>query len=800
MNTVGKIGFVACLFSIQATAAEKAKDPRDYWALQPVVRPAVPASSGDWVRTPIDAFVERKHQQHNLRPIGPAPRHVLLRRLYLDLTGLPPTRVELHDFLGDPSPDAYEKLVGRLLDSPRYGERWGRHWMDVWRYSDWAGWNKQVRDSQPHIWRWRDWIVKSMNEDKPYDRIVVEMLAGDEMAPADPDVLAATGFLVRNYKMLSREKWMQDTVEHTAQALFGLTLKCARCHDHKSDPISQEDYYRYRAIFEPYKVRIDPLAAQHNGGNRGELARVYDAELEAKTWFYNRGDDRSPDKDRKIEPGVPAVFGSGQFDTEAVELTRDAFYPALHSLVLQDLVDEARGKADKAKQELTTLGETDDTSKGEEEKTELRLAERTLVLAEAEMDSLRARIEADSAKYQDPPADNIEELAKNAARIEHRVSLARVEREIAKIKHDLTREGNEKEREKLRKKLEELDKELTKTKVASQSPGQKYTPLGDVYPRQSSGRRLALARWITSRENPLTARVAVNHIWLRHFGQPLVPSVSDFGANGKPPTHPSLLDWLAAEFVEPSLTLRGTDGRPRWEAADDAPSGWSMKHLHRLIVTSATYRMASTPDESNSALDQDNVWLWRMPSRRMEAEVVRDSVLHVAGELDHTMGGAEFHFNQGFQIKRRSIYFRHAPEKQMKFLKLFDAAAPTECYRRKESIVPQQALALINSPLTIEHSRLVARKLTTECGEDSPAFVAAAFEQVLARPASKAEIETAIWFLVQQSKYFEENASRLEDAAKNLEGASQPSREPPLRARENLVHVLLNHSDFVTIR
>jgi hypothetical protein len=249
---------------------------------EPVRRPPVPTPRDPaWARNPIDAFLAVEHEKQNLTPRPEAPRAVLLRRVYLDLTGLPPTREELHAFLADTSPDAYEKVVARLLDSPHYGERWGRHWMDVWRYSDWAGYGAEVRESQPHIWRWRDWIIESLNADKGYDRMVQEMLAGDELAPADPDTLRATGFLVRHWYVFNRNTWLDNVVEHTAKAFLGVTLNCARCHDHFYDAIRQEEYYQVRAFFEPYAVRTDRLPGQPDRTRAG-LVRAYDAFPEPK--------------------------------------------------------------------------------------------------------------------------------------------------------------------------------------------------------------------------------------------------------------------------------------------------------------------------------------------------------------------------------------------------------------------------------------------------------------------------------------------------------------------------------------
>ena len=226
---------------------------------------------------------------------------------YLDLVGLPPTREELHDFRADQSPGAYEKVVDRLLASPRYGERWGRHWMDVWRYSDWYGLGEEARYSHPHIWQWRDWIVAALNADKGYDRMIVEMLAGDELTPDDPATVRATGFLVRNWDIFNRNTWLANTVEHTARAFLGVTIQCARCHDHKFDPISQSDYYRLRAFFEPYHIRIDRVPGQPDRAKAG-LPRAFDDFLDTPTFLFIRGDETRPDK-RPLTPATPAVLG-----------------------------------------------------------------------------------------------------------------------------------------------------------------------------------------------------------------------------------------------------------------------------------------------------------------------------------------------------------------------------------------------------------------------------------------------------------------------------------------------------------
>jgi hypothetical protein len=364
---------------------------------------------------------------------------------------------------------------------------------------------------------------------------------------------------------------------------------------------------------------------------------------------------------------------------------------------------------------------------------------------------------------------------------------------------------------KAEKELEEARQKHSEAQAALDKTDGEYTPFGTQYPKSSTGRRLSLAKWIVARDNPLAARVAVNHLWLRHFGTPLVPETFDFGLRSPAPVHQDLLDWLAVELME---------------------KGWRMKHLHRLIVTSRTYRgdsgerrveseqarmkdgesriektdelraPSSILDPPSSQLDRDNAYFWRANVRRLDAEVVRDSVLAVGGSLDLTRGGPDIDFADGEKIPRRSLYFRHAYEKQMRFLVLFDEASPNECYRRTESIVPQQALALANSGLSLGQSRKLARTLIERVkdGVDSEgAFVTSAFEQVLCRPPSEEELAACREFLAQQREQLADTQS-LTGFAGAAAADVPPSDDPALRARENLVHVLMNHNDFVTVR
>ncbi|MFM2095551.1 MAG: hypothetical protein RIS70_2675, partial [Planctomycetota bacterium] len=320
------------------------EDPRKHWSYQPVRRPSLPPDDHamghrGWVRSPIDTWIAREHAVHGLQANPPAAKEIWLRRAYLDLVGLPPDRPTLHDFVVDAAPDAADRVVDRLLASPHYGERWGRHWMDVWRYSDWYGSRgiNEIRYSQRHIWRWRDWIVDSLNDDKSYFRMIVEMLAADEVSPSDRASLVATGFLGRNWYKFDRNVWMFDLVEHSSQALLGMTIKCARCHDHKYDPITQEEYYRLRAFFEPHDVRTD--AWSEDGETEKDatlgpvlkvgLSRVFDKRPDAKTFLFQRGDGRYPDETRPLEPGVPKAFGDIPLQVEPIPLPVESFYPAL---------------------------------------------------------------------------------------------------------------------------------------------------------------------------------------------------------------------------------------------------------------------------------------------------------------------------------------------------------------------------------------------------------------------------------------------------------------------------------------
>ncbi|MAR11425.1 MAG: hypothetical protein CL681_15885 [Blastopirellula sp.] len=975
-------------------------DPRQHWAFQPIARPPIPSvRDAGSVENPIDAFLQRQREQRGLTGQAEAERNILLRRLYLDLLGVPPSRQALEAFVNDESPDWYENAVQSLLDDPRHGQRWARHWMDIWRYSDWWGLGAQLRNSQKHMWHWRDWIVDSVNRDTSYDEMVRLMLAADELHPNDMDKLRATGFLARNYFLFNRPQWMEETVEHVGKGFLGLTMNCAKCHDHKFDPLEQSDFYRLRAVFEPYHVRLDVLPGESDLAKDG-LPRVFDQMPPPPTYRYIRGDEKNPDETRVIEPGVPAVFDFANLQVQPVPLPESAWRPGTRPWVAQAVFDDARLRLQQALSEVGPAKEkladaralaakqASETPKGSGEKehpaTKATVSERfetldetrwqlfggkwshkpgtvaqqkdgasravlrlrqavprdfdasvrftirggsrwrsvglsfdaaatdptqdrdpkyheqnvyvsayaggpkihatynhagqwhyppgpavrslpialdreytlrvqvqgdlinaslndqlviacrtplarrdgalqltnfdaltvfhevqvrplekgarlqdagtvgaamakndvegataTLKVAEAQVAWREAELTSVSARrrFVDTAAQDAEPLRVAAIRSEQQTSVAKARYELAIAEQALLAAVDKPSAEKKVKSAKEsvqkaeaaLQEDVSTEQQVTPFVGAKWTPTrfnnsgrddAEVeFSAESSGRRSALAQWITDRRNPLTARVAVNHIWMRHMGQPLVPTVFDFGRRGTPPTHPELLDWLAAEWME---------------------SGWSMKHLHRLIVTSAAYRMKSTTmgAEGNVEQDPDNRYWWRRVPIRIESQVVRDALLSMSGTLDERLGGPPvLRAEQGNSL-RRSMYFFHSNNERNLFLTTFDEALVKDCYRREESIVPQQALALTNSRLVLDAAEAIAARIAVDV-EDDAEFTRCAFRVVLGVAPSEAEVQASLDALGQW---------------KQLNGGSAK------RSRANLIWALVNHNDFVTLR
>lgn len=968
----------------KAPADEKAEvDPKDHWAFKaPVKAPLPKIKAKEWAQNPIDAFIAAEHQKRGLKPQALAEKSLWLRRVYLDLIGLPPSLKDLQAFESDNSPQAYEKVVDRLLASPQYGERWGRHFMDIWRYSDWYGLGDQLRYSQKHIWHWRDWIVESLNKDKGYDRMVLEMLAGDEIAPLDQDTLRATGFLARNYYLFNRTTWLDEVVEHTSKAFLGITMNCAKCHDHKYDPVTAKDYYAWRAFFEPYHVRLDEVPGEPNLEKNG-LPRAYDVHLDTPTYLHIRGDEKNPDKSKEIIPAVPVVFKLREQEIKPVKLPPEGYNPALqagifqnHLVLAQAQLKEAQTTLSKTREQAAeaekivagtgkqvpgalmkfrdefrhldsalwqqiggqwqceasgvkqtetgsqrhmlrsqmkhpadfraklrfkiTGGEkwkstgfsfdADDThdvlvylsahtsSKlqvaisengkssyppqgafnrpvktgvvyeldiyvqgrqltilvdGEEalsfelpdrrpglfqlvtfdasaefqdfalyelpagfvrtpangeaklnaSKLALATATKNLEVAERRLAALQSAHQADGARFAKTKTADLQRLVARASADTVAWKLAELEALDARFKADsASLEGKKKTdaSKKYQNAKEAITKELALFREpttnyfqlrgslkALEGPDEKEDHRNLPFPATSTGRRTALAQWIANTQNPLTARVAVNHLWVRHFGQPLVPTVMDFGRRGAAPTHPELLDWLAVELME---------------------HDWSFKHLHRLMVLSRTYRLSSSNAEApkpSLSKDAENKYYWRMNPVRMEAQTVRDSLLQLAGQLDLTMGGPTINPTKEETIFRRSLYFTHSKDDTHKFLETFDNANVQECYRRSESVLPQQALALSNSKLSLAAAAKLAEKITKDKTVDTDdAFIGVAYQTLLASKPTKAEMEVCAETLMQLRSLAER----------------QGQKDQVARARAGLVHALFNHNDFITVR
>jgi hypothetical protein len=796
-------------------------DPRDHWAFQAIVRPEVPnVANQQWVQNPVDAFLSHQHQNNGLTPQPEALSIVQLRRLYLDLIGIPPAAEEIAAFEGDLSPKAYRKTVDRLLDDPRHGERWARHWMDIWRYSDWSGLGDQLRNSQKHIWHWRDWIVESLNADTPYDEMVRLMLAADERHPNDLDKLRATGFLARNYILFNRNQWMDATVEHVSKGFLGLTMNCAKCHDHKYDPIRHVDYYRMRAFFEPYHARLDVVPGEADLARDG-IPRAYDRLLDTPTYRFVRGSESNPDKSTPIAPGVPEILACKELKIEPISLPIEAWQPEhrdwvvdAHLATATRSVDAANATALRARQKLATAKEKSEAEQlaqneksGKEIATtvspapaqaavaeatlELKVADMAAALANAERVSVQRRADAmqadrAAADQNDSALTKIKtEKTAAAVQAERHAQAAKAWHNVALAELDLYRAKSDKKKP-AEEKLATARQALEKAHLRAQAivkPEDQYTRLIGAewtptrffhstqddptveFPQQSTGRRSALADWITDPRNPLTARVAANHIWTRHMGTSLVPTEFDFGRNQAQPTHRDLLDWLAAELID---------------------SGWSMKHLHRVIVNSAAYQMSSSVagGEANAAKDHDNHYLWRRTPIRLEAQIVRDSILALAGTLDLTMGGPSVLPAMQDTSKRRSLYFFHSDNERNLFLTTFDEALVKECYRRDQSIVPQQALALTNSQLVLDHANEIANQLSDGIADDAD-FIRKAFAVLLGINADDAELTAS-----QQAL----------DAWRQLPKPSKETEDTTDNPRAHLVWALLNHNDFVTLR
>jgi hypothetical protein len=654
------------LFALPSAAA----DVPDDWAFKPVVKPAVPAAAA---RNPIDAFLLAKLRDKGLTYAPQADKRTLLRRVYFDLVGLPPSPAEIDAFLKDESPDAYQQVVERLLASPHFGERQALFWLDLVRFAETDGF--KADDFRPHAWRYRDYVIRSFNADKPYDRFVLEQLAGDELFADDPEAWVATGFLRHypdEYNAVNlenrRQEILNDVTDTTGSAFLGVTLGCCKCHDHKYDPLPQSDYYRLQAFFAgywPVDVPVLPAAAR----------KEYETKL--AEWEAKTADVRAAIV--KIEEPYRA---------KEIKKQRGRF-PEEYAHVL-DIPFEQRTPFEK---QIGAMVEKQVYVRGSDVSKSLKPAEK------AEWDALKAKFaELSKEKPAEPP-----------------LAMAMTDVGPVSPPTKLLKRGN------------------------WRFPGEELAPGflsafdgrdAEAKPTaQTSGRRSVLAKWIADPKNPLTARVIVNRIWQGHFGKGIAATPGDLGATGDRPTHPELLDWLATELVS---------------------HGWSLKHVHRLIVNSAAYRQGSRGADAGQAADPENTLLWHFPRHRLDGEALRDAILSVSGQLNPKLGGPSVFPEIPAELKaaakdwkvsadpaernRRSVYVCVKRNLRYPMFSLFDSPDRTEtCSRRFVTTTAPQALTLLNDPIVLGHAKAFADRVIKDAGTDPDKVIDRAFELALGR-------------------------------------------------------------------
>jgi hypothetical protein len=631
----------------QARSAIDWDKAREWWSFRPLSKAPPPkVKNSRWPANDVDRFILARLEKEGLKPVADAEKRTLIRRATYDLIGLPPTPEEIDAFLADKSSDAFAKVVDRLLASPHYGERWGRHWLDVVRYADTAGDNSDFPVPQMH--RYRDWVIRAFNRDLPYDQFVREQLAGDLLPGATEaetrERLIATGYIANARRFGSRvddypqHLTIEDTIDNVGRAFLGLTVSCARCHDHKFDPVSAADYYGLYGIF--HSTRYPWPGIELDQKQRDLVPLVSAAEAEAALKVHREKQASLDEAVKRLEKEFKAAEG-------------DAKKP------LEKSLDEAKKAADRHKKTPPPF-------------------EQAYAVAEAKkIGNAAIQLKGDPAK----PGETL--------------------------------------------------------------PRRFLTVLGGATlpPDEGGSGRRQLAEWIVARDNPLTARVMVNRIWLHHFGQGLVPTANDFGKQGQPPTHPELLDWLAARFID---------------------SGWSVKAMHRLIVNSRTYRLASQRDVRSAEMDANNALLGSFPRRRLDAEALRDTLLALGGNLE--TAPAEPHpfppqtewnytqhnpFRAVYDTKRRSVYLMTQRIQRHPYLAIFDGADPSaSTARRTTSTTPLQALYLLNDPFVHEQSAQFAKRVQSSA-KDDPGRLRFAYQTALGRVAERDELERGQQFLAQ---------------------------------------------------
>ncbi|MEX0938986.1 MAG: DUF1553 domain-containing protein [Pirellulales bacterium] len=756
----------------------------EHWAFQPVRMPEIPATdASDWIGNPVDAFVLARLEAAGMTPSPRADKRTLLRRATFGLLGLPPTVEQWSQFEADDSPDAYARLIDRLLDSPAYGQRWARHWLDVARYADTKGYVFTEDPNYPYAYTYRDYVVRALNDDLPYDQFIIEQLAADKLPELrERTALAAMGFLTVGRRFnKNMQDIIDDRIDVTTRGLMGLTVACARCHDHKFDPIPTADYYSLYGVFdaslEPDELplivepdenesyqefqaelkRREEAAESYQREQREQLLAGARAAVDRYLMALLRGSEASDSGEDDAKATNPIVLERWQEFLAKTAGKDSAVFAAWHALaevpaeefsargaeVLAELAGAAEQPAEGEERHINTLVREALTERQPKTIDEVaacygelfRQFDKTWAeLREQHKDKAAEQLTPDQRQLhavlygEESPVELNDRAVRRAFSIPVKQKIERLQREAeawkkespnapprAMVMNDSDRPGRAHifVRGNSRRRGAEVPRQFPIALTGDQR---------QVF-EDGSG-RLEMARLIASRDNPLTARVLVNRVWMQHFGEALVRTPSNFGLKGDRPTHPELLDYLAARFMD---------------------EGWSLKKLHRWIMLSATYAQSSDIRPECQATDPENRLLWRMNRQRIEFEAMRDSLLAIAGRLDASIGGQPFDLGAQPFVPRRTIYGQIDRQHLRSELRIFDVASPdSSSPQRPETTVPQQALFLMNSPFVVEQARHLAERVDTS---DTAEAIRNLYQIVLTREPRGDEASLAVAFI-----------------------------------------------------
>jgi len=783
---------------------------RQWWAFQkPVRHTAPPVSDERWSRNPIDPFVRDMLAKKGLQPAPQADRRTLIRRAYLDLVGLLPPPAEVEKFVQDTSPGAYENLIDRLLASNHYGERWGRNWLDVARYADSSGFEYDI--TVANGWRYRDYVIKAFNEDKPYDRFIIEQLAGDELDRPTFDSLTATTFYRIGPRVRFREKnypsyrydYMDDMVRTTFQGFMGLSVNCAHCHDHKFDPITRMDYYRSVAAFWGY-VDYDHRLVPKEQADRYERTKK-ELETEITPLQQEIARIEKPYREKQRERQIQDALKKFPEDIQiAIKTPEDKRTTGQKLLVAQVLINPEDANPDTIVADLDASAKSKALNKANQVFGAAdEYSGRGLQLSpgdEAKRKELRAKIEAIEVRLPEPlpVADGVRDgdyrlqpdglgdsTIPGTGRPTYDVKCCYIPQPGQKYEVPPLYFAAAGDDIKYNSSTFPVQPGFLSVLANGTPPPATHPPNRPDYP--TSGRRRALAEAIASQDNPLTARVMVNRIWGWHFGRGIVATPGNFGKMGMLPSHPELLDWLATEFVR---------------------QGWSIKQMQRLIMTSETYKMASAFYQPTD-LEQDptDVYLWRFPVQRLEGEIIRDAMLDASGDLNLQAGGPPFFpsipvsvranqprgtwelTKEGPDTWRRSVYAYVKRGLKYPMFEVFDLPdLNTTCERRAVSTVPTQALTMLNNEFMLIQADHFAQRVWKQAGDNPEEQVKAMYAIALSRAPTRSELESNLAFLKKQR-----DSETVGSSALSQDKAS-------LAALTDLAHVTLNLNEFAYIQ